>query len=46
VIAQLYHRYLQGNSHDERQGMKGDWIMQLARRAQGILMERGQMWRR
>jgi aminoglycoside phosphotransferase (APT) family kinase protein len=41
VIAQLYHRYLQGNSHDERQGMKGDRIMQLARRAQAILMERG-----
>jgi aminoglycoside phosphotransferase (APT) family kinase protein len=41
VIAQLYHRYLQGDSHDVRQGLKGDRIMQLARRAQIILSNRG-----
>ena len=41
VIAQLYHRYLQGDSHDERQGLKGDRIMQLAGRAQAILTNRG-----
>jgi aminoglycoside phosphotransferase (APT) family kinase protein len=41
VIAQLYHRYLQGDSHDQRQGMKGDRIIQLARRAQAILTDRG-----
>ncbi|HSR83372.1 MAG TPA: phosphotransferase family protein [Streptosporangiaceae bacterium] len=41
VIAQLYHRYLQGDSHDVRQGLKGDRIMQLARRAQLILSNRG-----
>lgn len=37
VIAQLLHRYLAGNSHDERQGAKGDRIFALARRAQAIL---------
>jgi len=37
VIAQLYHRYLQGNSHDLRQGLKGDRITRLARRAQNVL---------
>jgi len=41
VIAQLYHRYQQGDSHDERQGMKGDRITQLARRAQAILTNEG-----
>jgi aminoglycoside phosphotransferase (APT) family kinase protein len=40
VIAQLYHRYLQGDSHDERQGLKGDRITQLARRAEAILTTR------
>jgi aminoglycoside phosphotransferase (APT) family kinase protein len=42
VIAQLLHRYLAGNSHDERQGAKGDRILPLARRAQAILADRGQ----
>lgn len=37
VVGQLYHRYLMGNSHDLRQGLKGDRIMPLARRAQAIL---------
>jgi len=37
VVAQLYYRYLQGNSHDLRQGLKGDRITPLARRAQVIL---------
>jgi aminoglycoside phosphotransferase (APT) family kinase protein len=37
VVAQLYHRYLMGNSHDLRQGLKGDRIMPLARRALTIL---------
>jgi aminoglycoside phosphotransferase (APT) family kinase protein len=37
VVAQLYHRYLTGNSHDLRQGLKGDRIMPLARRALTIL---------
>jgi len=41
VVAQLYHRYLQGDSHDVRQGLKGDRIMLLAGRAQAILAERG-----
>jgi aminoglycoside phosphotransferase (APT) family kinase protein len=41
VIAQLYYRYLQGDSHDERQGLKGDRIMQLAQRAQTILTNQG-----
>ena len=41
VIAQLYHRYLQGDSHDQRQGLKGDRIMQLAQRTQAILTSRG-----
>jgi aminoglycoside phosphotransferase (APT) family kinase protein len=40
VIAQLYHRYLQGDSHDLRQGLKGDRIVPLARRAQAILANR------
>ncbi len=40
VIAQLYHRYLQGDSHDLRQGLKGDRIVPLARRAQAILASR------
>ncbi len=37
VVAQLYHRYLMGNSHDLRQGLKGDRITPLARRALTIL---------
>jgi aminoglycoside phosphotransferase (APT) family kinase protein len=37
VVGQLYHRYLMGNTHDLRQGLKGDRIMPLARRAQEIL---------
>ena len=37
VIAQLYHRYVMGNSHDLRQGLKGDRILPLARRALTIL---------
>jgi aminoglycoside phosphotransferase (APT) family kinase protein len=41
VIAQLFYRYLQGDSHDERQGLKGDRIMQLANRAQTILTNQG-----
>ncbi len=40
VIAQLYYRYLQGDSHDLRQGLKGDRIVPLARRAQSILANR------
>ena len=40
VVAQLYHRYLQGDSHDLRQGLKGDRIIPLARRAQAILASR------
>ncbi len=40
VIAQLHHRYLQGDSHDLRQGLKGDRIVPLARRAQAILANR------
>ena len=40
VIAQLHHRYLQGNSHDQRQGLKGDRITPLARRARTILASR------
>lgn len=41
VIAQLYHRYLQGDSHDLRQGLKGDRVVPLARRAATILTSRG-----
>jgi aminoglycoside phosphotransferase (APT) family kinase protein len=41
VVAQLYHRYLMGNSHDLRQGLKGDRIMPLARRALTILAGAG-----
>ncbi len=37
VVAQLYHRYVMGNSHDLRQGLKGDRITPLARRALTIL---------
>ena len=37
VVAQLHHRYAQGNSHDLRQGLKGDRVLPLARRAQVIL---------
>jgi aminoglycoside phosphotransferase (APT) family kinase protein len=37
VVAQLHHRYMQGNSHDLRQGLKGERILPLARRAQVIL---------
>jgi aminoglycoside phosphotransferase (APT) family kinase protein len=37
VVAQLHHRYVQGNSHDLRQGLKGDRVLPLARRAQVIL---------
>lgn len=37
VVAQLYYRYLQGDSHDLRQGLKGDRILPLARRAEVIL---------
>jgi len=40
VIAQLHHRYLQGNSHDLRQGLKGSRILPLARRAADILDRR------
>ncbi|MBO0834540.1 MAG: phosphotransferase family protein [Actinobacteria bacterium] len=39
VVAQLHHRYLQGNSHDLRQGLKGERILPLARRALAILTE-------
>jgi aminoglycoside phosphotransferase (APT) family kinase protein len=37
VVAQLHHRYVQGDSHDLRQGLKGDRVLPLARRAQEIL---------
>jgi len=37
VVAQLHHRYVQGNSHDLRQGLKGDRVLPIARRAQVIL---------
>ena len=37
VVAQLHHRYVHGNSHDLRQGLKGDRVLPLARRAQVIL---------
>jgi aminoglycoside phosphotransferase (APT) family kinase protein len=37
VVAQLHHRYLAGDSHDQRQGLKGDRIFPLARRAHAIL---------
>lgn len=37
VVAQLHLRYLQGNSHDLRQGLQGDRIAPLARRARAIL---------
>jgi aminoglycoside phosphotransferase (APT) family kinase protein len=37
VVAQLHHRYVQGDSHDLRQGLKGDRVLPLARRAQAIL---------
>lgn len=37
VIAQLHHRYLQGNSHDLRQGLKGSRVLPLARRAAEVL---------
>jgi aminoglycoside phosphotransferase (APT) family kinase protein len=40
VIAQLHHRYLAGNSHDQRQGLKGDRIVPLAQRAHAILANR------
>lgn len=40
VVAQLFHRYLQGDSHDLRQGLKGDRIVPLARRALTILESR------
>ena len=36
VVAQLYFRYLQGNSHDPRQGLKGDRVVPLALRARSI----------
>jgi aminoglycoside phosphotransferase (APT) family kinase protein len=39
VIAQLYHRYLQGDSHDQRQGLKADRIVPLASRAHAILAD-------
>ncbi len=39
VIAQLHYRYLAGDSHDQRQGLKGDRIVPLARRAQAILAD-------
>ena len=37
VVAQLYNRYLQGDSHDLRQGLKGDRVIPLAQRALAIL---------
>jgi aminoglycoside phosphotransferase (APT) family kinase protein len=37
VIAQLFHRYEQGNSNDDRQGGKGDRVLPLVRRAHAIL---------
>ncbi len=40
VIAQLHHRYLAGNSHDQRQGLKGDRVVPLAERARTILANR------
>jgi aminoglycoside phosphotransferase (APT) family kinase protein len=37
VVAQLHNRYRQGASHDLRQGLKGDRVIPLARRARSIL---------
>ena len=37
VVAQLHHRYARGDSHDLRQGLKGDRVLPIARRAQVIL---------
>ena len=37
VVAQLYNRFRQGDSHDLRQGLKGDRVIPLARRAAAIL---------
>lgn len=37
VVAQLYDRYVHGDSHDLRQGLKGDRVVPLARRARAIL---------
>jgi aminoglycoside phosphotransferase (APT) family kinase protein len=41
VIAQLLHRYLAGDSHDQRQGLKGDRVVPLALRARAILANVG-----
>jgi aminoglycoside phosphotransferase (APT) family kinase protein len=40
VVAQLYNRFLHGDSHDLRQGLKGDRVIPLARRAEAILARR------
>lgn len=40
VVAQLYRRYLQGHSNDDRQAGAGDHVSSLARRAQAILAGR------
>jgi aminoglycoside phosphotransferase (APT) family kinase protein len=40
VVAQLYNRYLHGDSNDLRQGLKGDRVIPLARRARAILSGR------
>jgi aminoglycoside phosphotransferase (APT) family kinase protein len=40
VVAQLYNRYLHGDSNDLRQGLKGDRVIPLARRARAILARR------
>ena len=40
VVAQLYNRFLHGDSHDLRQGLKGDRVIPLARRARAILTGR------
>jgi len=37
VIAQLHDRYLRGDSHDDRQAAKVDYLLPLARRARSIL---------
>jgi aminoglycoside phosphotransferase (APT) family kinase protein len=40
VVAQLHNRYVQGDSHDLRQGLKGDRVIPLAQRAREILARR------
>lgn len=37
VVQQLYARYVLGETSDERQGAKGEWVESLAHRAAGIL---------